>query len=444
MRRAEVTAFLSLIFVLLLSFILALTESAQIQTAKNYARMNVDRAIFSLFGEYHKILLEEYNVFGVDVTYGTGEYEEQWLFNRLSYYGAKGTEQEIQGIQFLTDNQGQAFREQVLAYIEEKTGFGILKDITGLSGKWEEQTIKGEQFSGQLEESLQEYESVLPQEAENLLQKKKKGILALVAPESLQLSEKAISIAEQSSERMRQRGYGSFPVRTSAQGISGKMLFSQYVQANFNSAVNQVSEERNLDYELEYILSGKASDIENLRNIVQKLLLVRLALNCKYLFSDTEKQSQAEAMALGFSAIMLNPELKEAVKVLLIVLWGFMESVIELKALLSGRKVANIKNSSNWQLSIFSLFLPSTYTSTMSEDVEEGTDYQTYLQTLLFLENKDTVTMRTLDRVEQNIRMEEGQENFHIDKCISKIRINNTTEIGMRYTYKFPAAFGYY
>ena len=61
----EITAFLSLIFVLLISFIFALLESATIQTTKNQKRLDVDRAIFSIFGEYQKELWKEYEVFAL-------------------------------------------------------------------------------------------------------------------------------------------------------------------------------------------------------------------------------------------------------------------------------------------------------------------------------------------------------------------------------------------
>lgn len=52
MKKGEITAFLSLIFVLLLSFIGAIIESASIQISKSYARGNVDQAIHSVFAEY--------------------------------------------------------------------------------------------------------------------------------------------------------------------------------------------------------------------------------------------------------------------------------------------------------------------------------------------------------------------------------------------------------
>ena len=52
-EKGEVTAFLSLIFVLLVSFILAMTESATIQMSKNQKRLeNIAQPIkyWSVFG----------------------------------------------------------------------------------------------------------------------------------------------------------------------------------------------------------------------------------------------------------------------------------------------------------------------------------------------------------------------------------------------------------
>ena len=54
MGRAEVTAFLSLTFILLVTFIGGIMESASIQMAKNYRRADVNRAMESVFAEYQK------------------------------------------------------------------------------------------------------------------------------------------------------------------------------------------------------------------------------------------------------------------------------------------------------------------------------------------------------------------------------------------------------
>ena len=131
-QKGEITAFLSLIFVLLVSFILAMLQSAQIQTEKNMKRLEADRALFSVFGEYQKELSEEYEIFSVESTYGTGSYDEQKLLNRMAYYGSMGTQQTITDIRLLTNNSGQAFREQVLEVMETQTELGILEEIPGL------------------------------------------------------------------------------------------------------------------------------------------------------------------------------------------------------------------------------------------------------------------------------------------------------------------------
>lgn len=58
--RGEVTAYLSLIFLLLITFVAGLMESASIQMAKNYRRADMNRAMECMFAEYQKELLEEY------------------------------------------------------------------------------------------------------------------------------------------------------------------------------------------------------------------------------------------------------------------------------------------------------------------------------------------------------------------------------------------------
>lgn len=71
MKKGEITVFLSLTVVLLVSFILGMMNAANIQLMKNQARIDVDSALYSLFGEYQTDLLEEYHIFGIEETYGT-------------------------------------------------------------------------------------------------------------------------------------------------------------------------------------------------------------------------------------------------------------------------------------------------------------------------------------------------------------------------------------
>lgn len=441
----EVTAFLSLIFVLLISFILALTESASIQTTKNQKRLDVERAMFSLFGEYEKTLLESYEVFAIDASYQSGRYDENQLLVRLACYGSAGIEQDISGIQLLTDNQGQAYREQVLAFMEERSGISLVQNLTGMAETWEQQEMEGGEVSGGLDAKLEENGVYLPEESESLLQAKATGRLALILPKGFQLSNKTIQKSQQVSERPLHTGRGTFPARTGMEGIEERMLFEQYIIDYFSSVTGKKSENRNLDYELEYILCGKSSDEENLKAVTDRLLAFRFAMNYAYLMSSSEKQGEAAALALTITTLLLMPELEEGMKQLLLILWGYGESVLDIRSLLDGKRAAMMKNDENWQLQLSSLFrLGTAGDGQESRDEEGGLTYIQYLQILLFIASDGQLTMRTLDRVEQNLIQEQGLSGFRADSCVTKLKIQNAAEVWNGVTYEFPAEFGYF
>lgn len=444
-KCGEVTAFLSLVFVLLLSFILAMMQSAVIQTQKNMSRLNVDRSIFSVFGEYQKELLEQYEIFAFDASYGSGEFNEELILNRFAYYGSMGIQQEITDIQLLTDNNGQAFREAVITFMEEKSGIGAMRELSGWTREWAEQSISGEEISEDLKQSLVENEEVLPEEATALVNGTTSGnFLSLVLPKSFELSGKSILLSEQVSGRSNHIGRGAFPMQQGLGGIEEKLLYQQYVMDKFGTAVEQKGENRSLDYEVEYLICGNESDTENLKEVVTKILLFRLAMNYMYLRTDSTRQQEAAAMATAISIALLHPEAELVIRQLLLVLWAFGESILDVRALLEGNKAAFHKTDENWQLTLSSLFrLGSAEDEMQGAAEEEGLDYGQYLQILLYLESEEELTMRTLDRVEQNMIVERGFSLFRADNCVTKIKLSNTAEVGAGYQYTFPVYYGY-
>lgn len=98
------TAYLSLVFILLMTFVGGIMESASIQMAKNYRRADMNRAMESVFAEYQKELLEEYEIFALDTGYETSQYGEDMVIRRLEYYGAQNMEHQVRRIQYLTDH----------------------------------------------------------------------------------------------------------------------------------------------------------------------------------------------------------------------------------------------------------------------------------------------------------------------------------------------------
>ena len=299
MRKGGITVFLSLVFVLLLAFVSGIIQSSVVRTAGNLSRLETDRAVYSIFGEYQKQLLEQYQIFAVEGSYGTGTYEEENLVRRMHCYETGNTDHEVTEIQYLTDNNGQAFREQVLTYMEQKYGLSLVQEFTGLTSQWEEQEIQSEetreqqedvmreiqQLGGLLEDSQEEGQQ--EENTENPFEFMEKiqntGLISVVLPEEMTLSEKEIDPDMQVSYRGLTSGRGTFAARSNMNGIEEKLLFDEYVLKKFDNAAlgdgDEVPDNRTLDYEVEYILSGKSSDKDNLESVLLKIFLIRIVLN---------------------------------------------------------------------------------------------------------------------------------------------------------------------
>ena len=248
------------------------------------------------------------------------------------------------------------------------------------------------------------------------------------------------------SYRRMRTGRGSFPSRTGTDGIEEKLLFDEYVLDRYMNAVTEgESDEKNrtLDYEIEYILAGKTSDKENLESVLFRIFLIRMALNYAFLLTDTEKQGQAEILALAVAALLLVPEAVEGIKHLVLIAWAAGESVTDIRTLLSGKRAALVKTTDNWQTSLTSLFTLGEDSGTEENDAQEGIYYKDYLRILLFLENSKDVTMRALDRIEENLRTEQKLRFFHADQCVTRLKMSNTITLYDSLTYQFPVYFGY-
>lgn len=75
--------------------------------------------------------------------------------------------------------------------------------------------------------------------------------------------------------------------------------------------------------------------------------------------------------------------------------------------------------------------------------MEGGISYEQYLRSFLFLADQEDTAMRTLDRVEENLRIKYGMDSFRADCCVTKLRMNNTAVIFGDLTYTYPVYFGY-
>ena len=300
----------------------------------------MDRAVYSVFGEYQKELLEEYGIFAVEGSYETGNFSEKQLIDRMHYYGASGVWPEVEGIQFLTDQNGQAFREGAVKYMEDLYGISIIQGLGALAEKWEQQEITGEQTKDESNQSLEELDDMLNQNQSSLPmennplphieQLKKSGLISLVFPKEKQVSQKQVRGEETGLPPGRcGPGGGHFRSEAMWMRLRKKLLFHEYILKKFGNAVEEEKEKRSLAYEVEYLLEGKTSDQENLEAVLNQAAFDPDGAEFCISADGYSKQAEAGAMALALATAVALPMLEPVVKQVLLAAWAFGESVME-------------------------------------------------------------------------------------------------------------------
>lgn len=451
--RGEVTAYLSLIFILLITFIGGIMESASIQLAKNYRRADTNRAMESIFAEYQKELLDEYDLFALDGSYETGSYGEQNIQERLLYYGAGNMEHKVERIQFLTDRGCSGFCEQAAAYIEHRYGIDIMKDMLGMASVWGQQEEKAEVYAREerscqehLDGLLSEQGGELPEEGNPIAyagQLKRSPLLTLVMPKDKAVSEKQIESGDVLSGREKNTGYGEFSDVAEEPGNLSSMVLGEYLLEHFSKFTDTECTGA-LDYELEYILAGKARDKENLEAVAGKLLLLRFVPNYTYIQTDSEMKAEAESMALALCTLLAVPAITEAAAQGILLAWAYGESIMDIRSLLKGSRVPLVKTKESWQLQLSKLLTLGTEEDrSEGRDEVNGLDYSEYLRMLLFLAKKETASLRALDIIEQNLRKVHGQAYFRADLCICRLETRSVCNLRRGIRYQFKTYYGY-
>lgn len=417
--KGEITVFLTLLLVVLLTLIGAIVQSASIHITKSMKRAETKLALESVFAEYEIELLEKYDVFA------KLDGDEAKFNRRLWFYGAKDMDHRIQKIQFLTDDKGQAFYEQAI-----RSMGGEVKKVTEVAEiPWEEEERR---VSLELDELLSETEVTIPVE-ENPLEwirhLRRSGLLALILSNPENLSNRYVVLEELPSHRSLAQGTGGFG-EVSKSGVMQKALFATYLTEHFPHYLEK-KEENSLFYETEYLLFGKESDRDNLEAVFRKILTIRTGVNYAYLLTDQAKLAEAGGMAATLSALLMIPEATELVKQALLFSWSYGESILELRSLMEGKKIPVIKSSENWQLDLDSLLKIGTEEEASSSfDDENGMGYEDFIKIFLIAENTDDLCMRALDLMELNL-------GIRMDGCVAAVEIKSTAVMqrGIRDTF---------
>ena len=436
--KGAITAFLSLIFVLLVSIVGVMVQSASIHITKSMKRADTEFAMESVFAEYHQGLLKEYEIFGKEGT------DEQTISRRLWFYGAKNMEHTIRKMELLSDNQGYPFYKQAIRFMgkevsegntEEAPSDGIQTD-TIFSDEYTQ--VPEQEISEELEGILQEDGQTMPEEnnpIESVKQLKQSNLLSLVVSSTESISNRNVEKDSLLSSRALSTGKGYERVSWKS-SVAEKTLFTTYLVKHFPDYKNSI-ENHALLYEAEYLISGEVSDRENLEAVAKKLLTIRLAINYGYLLTDQTRQAEAEALALGLSALLTVPGATEIVKQAVLAAWAYGESILDLRSLFAGNRVPLVKTDETWQMQLANLTKLGTADEAAEQrEFSEGITYSDYVRLFLMAVDAETLSMRALDLVELNL-------GVRADECITKLEVKSTCELQRNITDVFTTKFEY-
>lgn len=196
----------------------------------------------------------------------------------------------------------------------------------------------------------------------------------------------------------------------------GQIYYFSYIEDCFSFYGSSDKKDNALLYEVEYLISGKNSDIDNLKRVANYILLLRFINNYIFTGKDTQMKMQINTMASAITGVMGMPQTMKAVQVLIRMAISYGESLLELHTLFSGGEVPLIKDKTTWNLTL----------KTMAEQLrnkqivkkgKKNISYKDYLKLFLLTKgNSRTVCYRMMDIMQENIASKEP--GFLMENCL--------------------------
>ncbi len=488
-NRGSITIWLSLIICVILSLVFACIISVRISTARAYMSICMEESLFSEFARYDRILYDRYGLLVMDGGFGSGDINfaavakeiedaaQELVSENEDLFRLSLKETDITGYVCAADNGAAALRSQINSLMAVKLGADGIERLSNMVGTnapiisqqeengtvdpdtvreaYEQQEREAAARRAEAEaaeaaaeeagESETESSTVVevPEDfvnpIDNINNIIRMGIYNTILPDPTGISNRAIDTSSLAVNRTFQTGMG-FPPED-ADNAAGNLFMAAYITDFFPNFLSGSSNE-GLKYQAEFAIAGRGSDAENLKSVLNRLLLIRLGLNLLYLeVLDETKKAEAEAMALIISSVLLMPESSEGIAQILLFLWAYAESMMDLKTLLEGGREPVIKDESTWQLSLEQM--ASFSRSTPTDKNRSGLSYKDHLVILLCMQSEGELAADVMNLLEYNRRLIGNEPGFKIDSCLTAVEAEMLVTIDDM-DFSIRRSYGYY
>jgi len=178
-----------------------------------------------------------------------------------------------------------------------------------------------------------------------------------------------------------------------------KYLTDSYILGKFNNDIEKNADDHFFKDEVEYILSGKLADVENVKKTDLALEAIRFPSNLAHIYADPEKRAAVMALAETLTPGILGTVTQAGISAA----WATAESINDVKLLHAGYKVPLVKDAASWAIDVDSL-LNMEDVNYIRPSIDKGRKYDDYLRILLFIEDDDIKIARILDLIQINMR----------------------------------------
>ena len=460
-KKGSMTVFLAMILVLTETLLFALGEYIRIYELKSLAQEYTDAAVESAFSEYNTYLWANYQILAIDLGYGSNTTgtavmqqrvidfvsedanpESGLSFNRLTAEFAT-----VDNYSLLTDNGGNAIVSQGVTAAKTNLADNILDLITDqLEGEEDIESVDiesiveegtstlnqaKEENAAAREKAIEERDPnhpvsdiPVPEEVEDnpldvyarVKESMDKGAIYLVLGDT-PTSAYEIEAGTLPSSRSLQVGNKD---AATGQSLVDRALYTKYLLENMSYYGSDL-EHDGFSYELEYLANGQSSDQANLASTIEKLMLVREAANYGAILKDTRLRNMASTLATTLTSFC--PAAYGPVELAIIGAWAYMESILDIRLLLAGGKVAVIKNYDQWTVDVWNM-TDFVNKDAMANNCENGLTYRQLLTGMLVLIPMDTLGIRTADILEDALNTQENYGQVRLDNMLSSAEIS--------------------
>ncbi len=478
-HKGEISIYLSLVFTLIISLTLAVITGARGAALQVAYECAVESALLSAFGEYNRELLERYDVFFIDLSYLSNSPDPKNLEARLNEYfddnfhpeedtnflfysdilDVTDTNVSLSEYELATDRYGKPFAKQAVEYMRNLVGINDITEMADLVAVWDSYDLDTEKYEKIKDEAASKItysdDDTWEQTAikDNYLSwiDYDYGAIGIMGKDYFSLSNAKIDGSYTLLKRSKEQGSGD--LSEFSFDPTENILFTEYIMQKTGDYIHP-KDDTHLKYETEYIIFGRTTDLMNMTDCVKTMFYVRAFADYISLNMASDKVEVVQSASELISAITEIPE--PVITQVVLLIWGEMEALTDMKSLLKGEGVPLIKTSDQINVSVSGLI--GLLGGSVDDDAADAAsavssdgiptvkvNYNGYMRLFLYYVPSFVKTYRTMDIIEFNLRDSgTGNEFFRFDVCADKVKAVFSVETGFDFRFYGEKKYSYF